>query len=644
MKHNYRLTNWKKQALAMACLLCLGGSATMAQTRIGVTGTQIFSSKVYDGNTNCGVYYVGQLSGISYLHNVVVTATAHYMDRHVGANKPVVVTYAINGNDADLYLAPANDTLTADITPRPLSITGTQVATKVFDGTTTGTIERFGTLHGVVPIDSGLVYPACLVSFQSPAAGMARPVDVTYSLISVPSILAGNYIAPTAETLTADITPLTIYASGVSIVSRKTYDGTTNCPVISNGTIEGVLGADSINFHAYANFNNPNVGIMKPVTVGYAVGGPNGGNYNIVDTNLHIAAIDPLGLTATLPTVQITKEYDSTDAAFVLVGAQPTNLIGSDHVNIITTARYDNPEPGTGKPINVSYALVGPQASNYAAPATYCISQDGAIILPTQVATIGANGEQLLATATGFCQGNDAGLRYRIQQGTPTQYRLVFGSNAAAQGFANVDWTARTADDTIILFNVPANCLEGDYSVYIQFRNDANKTTDFLPCTFHIDIPNSYLVQVFDDVVSIDNSGNLDGRVDRFTSFQWYHNGEEINDIKPYHQEIGGLTGEYSVRVNLNTIDEGYVCPKTFTPSSKISVVHVYPMPVVNSTNIKLQGFHDGEHLMQVYDNHGAVVFSTTFSGYEYKFDMTTMAPGSYIINIDGRTAKTIKL
>lgn len=643
MKHSLQISNWKKLAAVAVGFLCLGTTA-MAQTQIGVTGTQVFASKVYDGNTNCGVYLVGNITGVSYLHNVLVTATAQYMDRHVGDNKPVVVSYAISGADAALYLAPANDTLTASITPRSLSITGTQVAPKTYDKLTNASIFSFGTLHGVLSIDSGNIYPACLANFQNPNAGR-QPVDVTYSLVATGSSQAADYIAPLPETLMANILPRTAYTEDIAVAAEKVYDGFVACPVSNYGHLTGLLDDDTVHYSVTANFRSRHAGMLKAVDVNIFTSGPQAANYNVVDTFRHYSRILPLEIEWYRPTVQLAKEYDGTADAIVLVNGGADNILPIDTVVVETPAYYDSPEVGRNKVISCDYVLSGPQAANYACSyGSVIITNEGKIILPTRIATLGTEEEPFMVTATGFCQGTNAGVRYQIAAGEPTSYQVTFSGDAIAQGFANTGWMSRGEQDSVILFQVPATCQEGDYTCYLSFKNDAGVSTNPLPATFHVNIPNSYLVQVFDDVVSIDNSGKLDGRIDRFNSFQWYHNGEEINDTKPYHQEIGGLTGEYSVRVNMGLSDEGYVCPKAFTSSSKVSIVHVYPSPVVSNTNIKLQGFHDGEHLMQVFDNHGTVVFSTTFSGFEYKLDMSTLAPGSYLINVDGRTAKTIKM
>lgn len=642
MTHYLRLSHpTKRVALLLGMMVMLAGSAWAQATQIGVTGTQIYGTKVYDGTTHSGVYNVGTLSGVSYLHNVLVTADAHYLDRHVGTNKPVVITYSIEGPDAYLYLAPASDTLYADITPAHLNILGSIVANKVYDGTTSASMAQFGLLNGVAPVDSGLVFVTCLAQFLTPGAGLFRPVSVNYGIVCAGDAQATDYIAPASDTLTATISPLQAYVSGIEVASSKTYDGTRNCAVTSNGTVHGLIDGDTILYNVNARYRSRHASNLKAVDVTIETYGPMAANYTLADTNVHISRINPLSIVTFDPQVQLTKEYDGNDSAIVLVPGGATNIFPFDTVDVLSLARYDSPEVGHNKQITCSWNIYGPQSGNYTCgSATRIISNDGSIILPTEMASLTNTGELLVATAEGFCQGNNVGVRYRVAQGEPTAYNVVFSEEALANGFHNVNWTAREAQDSVIFFAVPTDCPEGDYTAYVTFRNDAHRTTIPIAITFHVNIPNSYLVQVFDDVVSLDNSDLrfIDG------NSQWYHNGEAVEGSKLYYQEVGGLTGEYSVRVNVGTATQGFVCPKTFSSAQKVSVIHVYPSPVVNRTNIKLQGFAEGEHQLQLFNSYGALVFSTQFSGVEYKLDLSAMPQGSYMINIDGRTAKTIKL
>ena len=162
----------------------------------------------------------------------------------------------------------------------------------------------------------------------------------------------------------------------------------------------------------------------------------------------------------------------------------------------------------------------------------------------------------------------------------------------------------------------------------------------------NVNMPNDYLVQTFDDVISIDNSGRLDGQPNRFNAYQWFHNGVPLPGAnKPYYQEIGGLTGEYSLLLNPNSEDEAMVCPKrdfVTMPASK--AVYLVPSPVVTTTTVKLQGFDNENHTLQVFNDRGVLLLSNSFLGRQHTLDLSALPHGTYLVTVDGISAKTLKL
>ena len=115
---------------------------------------------------------------------------------------------------------------------------------------------------------------------------------------------------------------------------------------------------------------------------------------------------------------------------------------------------------------------------------------------------------------------------------------------------------------------------------------------------------------------------------------------------KPYYQDPRGyLDGSYSLLVNKGTASEQFICPITFiNDSTTTKSIVTFPNPVVNTATVKLNGFGSEEHLLTVYNSYGAAVVRTTFNGQEYVIDMTNMPQRTYMINVDGFTAKTVKL
>ncbi len=646
---NYYLFNKSfsaKRALALVCLLCVVGVAAWAQpVRLYIdssAATQISSSKVYDGTTVATVTVVGTPMGIlNPSHQVALQATANYIDPNVGGIKMVEVSYTLIGSDSALYLPPFNDTLWAAITPKPLGISGTQIdSAKVYNHNTIANIQRVGTLTGVLTGDN--VFPSATARYADANVGYGKPVTVTYSLYGGNTMVYSNYIVPETVTLTADITPLEIDVPNITLEPSKIYDGTDNYPVADPGTLVGVYEGDTVTYTVTATTSSPNAGV-NPVTVAYRLSGPQGFNYVFPESSgsfYGFGTILQRQLGAQGAVVRTTKSYDGNTNAYVIYPAFPANYIDGETIIINTTASFDSPEIGIGKTITLHYDLVeNTYSPNYIVPEDQIYTTEGRIIAATVLdSAFGLNG--IVSAGNHFCQGDYVELVCHIAQGLPSNYTLVFSDNALAQGFEPVhDTIILSGDNSFIMgFNIPEGCAEGDYSVTISITNDANDeiVTSFV---FAVDMPNTYLVQVFNDVVSINNTS------ERFNTFQWYKDGNAIPGATlPYYQDPEGyLNGLYSVRVNAGTEDEHMVCPLEFfdTPAKSMKL---YPNPVVNAAQVKIVGSDRDTHVLTLYNSYGTPVLKTTFTGSEYHLDMNNLPQGIYMLSVDDMNTKTVKL
>ncbi len=640
-KYIFEGTLLRKRAMITLCLLGLATSAAWAQTNVlTVTGTQVPPTKVYDGTTSTTVT-VGTVSGVADGHIVFVYGNGQYLTKTAGTNKDVVVTYSIGGPDAAYYTAPANDTLTADITPKQLMISGTVVdSNKIYTRGNYLGIQLVGTLIGVV--DTDLVFPQATAHFLDVNVGMDKPVQVDYLLYGTN---ANNYLAPLPDTLTSTILPKPLDATGVVLELNKEYDGTTYCRVIDPGYVSGVIDNDTVMHALTANYVTPTPNIMAVISVNHVLTGPQSYNYVVVDTNLYVGSILKRHVTIEDYQIQAVKEYDGTDNAIVLSEGTLGNVLLNEEVTHTLTANYNDAELGHNKTITVHVTLDGADKANYSAPSDIVFTTEGKIIEPTELAVIGEDGEYVMpVNANGFCEGSKGAIRFHVQKGEPTMYRLLFNDEAQAAGFDNTGWIWLTSDT--VEFMIPTNCPEGNYAVSLVLMNEAMVQTNPYTTTFKMSMSNHYLVQVFDDVVSIDNSGRTDGIPNRFTAFQWYRDGNKLdNATKPYYQEKGGLNGSYSVYVTLNTEENAWVCPITLhsVPTST-KQVHVYPNPVMNNTTVRLEGFEDGEHVMTIHNSYGVELFRLTFNGIEKTLDMSNMPQGQYMISVDGVAAKAMKM
>jgi hypothetical protein len=111
------------------------------------------------------------------------------------------VTYTLNDPNYSL----AGETLLADITAKALAISGTTVASKAYDGTTTATVTP-GTLTGMVEGDASPLVTAT-ASFESASSGSGRSVSVTYTLSDPNYFLAGQTLEKAADITVAVTIP-----------------------------------------------------------------------------------------------------------------------------------------------------------------------------------------------------------------------------------------------------------------------------------------------------------------------------------------------------------------------------------------------------------------------------------------------------
>ena len=323
-------------------------------TPLAITGSITAANKIYDGTAAATILtrtLDGAISGddVSY-----VGGTATFADKNVGTSKNVTATgLSLAGDDAGNYMVDSTATTTADITARPLTISGTGV-NKTYDATTTATV--------ILSDDrvAGDVFTGSYTSasFADKNVGTGKNVSVTG--ISISGADAGNYTFNTTASATADITPrdLTVTAAA----DNKVYDATTTAVAhLSDDRISGDVLTVS---YTSASFSDKNVGTDKAVSVsGISISGTDAGNYNLLNTTASATA-DITQRNLTVAATGINKIYDSTTAATVNLS---DNKISSDDVtDAYTNAVFTDKNVGTGKTVNVSgISISGDDAGNY---------------------------------------------------------------------------------------------------------------------------------------------------------------------------------------------------------------------------------------------------------------------------------------
>ena len=267
---NYSLSDGSATADIDPVILTIAGSTASDKTYDATVATQVAP---------------GTLSGLINSETIIVTAAGQFSDADIGNNKSVSVSYSLadgnNGGLAANYTL-ADESLTADINKRAVTISGLKVNNKIYDGSNTANFEAFGTLNNIAGSD---VITLNTSSASGQFAGVnAGSHNVTLSAFALSGVKAANYEL-NLPTVSADITPKSLSISG-SEAANKDYDNSRQATVFA-GSLSGFIASETVLASASGLFENTLPGTGKKVTVSYVLAnGLNGGlasNYSLAN-------------------------------------------------------------------------------------------------------------------------------------------------------------------------------------------------------------------------------------------------------------------------------------------------------------------------------------------------------------------------
>ncbi len=278
------------------------------------------ADKVYDGSTHASVT-VQSVSGLVGSETLGITPSGRFADPHAGQDKPVQIELTLadgsNGGRAANYTLGSSPLVQADITRRPITLSGVTAADKVYDGTRTAAVGA-GSLVGLVPGESLTL--ATEAQFADKNVGAGKAVSGSFTIADGVGGRASDYEydGPNTFSGVASITPRPLAVSGATAAS-KVYDATT-AAVVGGWTLSGVLPGEQVAVAAGSGrFDNANVGAGKAVTAtATAIAGADAGNYLLGSPSfVTSASITPASLT-----------YNA-DAALRAVGGSLSGLTGT---------------------------------------------------------------------------------------------------------------------------------------------------------------------------------------------------------------------------------------------------------------------------------------------------------------------------
>ena len=318
-------------------------NAAITAKTLTITGMTA-SNKTYDGNNSVVTLNNGTIDGLVPGETLIFANQEGTFDNaNAGNNKLVTVTgtalYAGSLSTAGIasnYVLTQPTVANATIITKALTVNaGNEAFSKNYDGTDSVVITlNNSAIGGLVGLET-LTFSNSLAKFSTVNAGASKVVTITYASLTDAGIgsTAGsvsNYNLAQSTDVTANIieAPLTIIGM---TASDKTYNGDESVATLNNGTIEGLVGGETLTFaNQVGTFDNANAGNSKAVTVtGTSLVNGTGlaDNYILTQPTIANAAITKAALTIT-GMVANGKIYDGGVEASLTGGSIDTGIIG----------------------------------------------------------------------------------------------------------------------------------------------------------------------------------------------------------------------------------------------------------------------------------------------------------------------------
>ena len=356
--------------------------------------------------------------------------------------------------------------------------------------------------------------------------------------------------------------------------------------------------------------------------------------------------------------VHIAKFADGHTAAEVTNNGILNGIKLNDPIAHVTTASFSSADVAENLTITLFYELSGDAAlieNYYLTVPSEVYTEEGVIIEPfipnnedkpqDEEAEVK---EGIEIYAYGYCDGSNYSLNYHLISGIPDQYMIDFDDPR----FDDVDWTdlVTPGKNGTIDIEIPVDLPTGDYTMTVQFRDsrfDWLESRAF-DVTFHVNLPETYTMPLFGNVIALVDTCEC------FTDIQWYYRANSTDLWQPipgangyYYHVDGQLTGEYFVKAKKDGV-ETYTCPQTdmetlYEDNIQHVRVRAYPNPVIDKTNVTIEGSKDNYHTLRVVNLMGVEVFNTTFEGNQTTVEMGDYLQGNYMISVDGNAVKVIK-
>jgi len=203
---SYLAHNGKPVTAAAGSKTVNTGNLTVSQKTVTITGLSA-GGKVYDGTAAAVVSGIPAIDGNADGANLtIVSGTAAFADKNAGTGKSVAFTgWSLGGSAAGNYILSAPASVSANITAKPVTVTGA-AHTKAYDGSTAAAGVTLA-LSGILPADAGYVTPTFTAEYTSAAAGTQA---INVSSLALTGTESGNY------SIAASVDNLSVTGGGIT--------------------------------------------------------------------------------------------------------------------------------------------------------------------------------------------------------------------------------------------------------------------------------------------------------------------------------------------------------------------------------------------------------------------------------------------
>ncbi len=235
-----------------------------------------------------------------------------------------------------------------------------------------------------------------------------------------------------------------------------------------------------------------------------------------------------------------------------------------------------------------------------------------------------------------ICEGESGNLFIEIEplSGNPTKYKLLFDDKA----FVSVTEYTDIPADRIIPIKAVGTPQPRIYTASLQFlggTQSCESEAHRLEISISLD---GYLHQKWNDVIVVNNSGTLEGKPLTFVAYQWYRDGQKVENATLQHiYEPDGLSSVYYALLTAADGTRYRTCDfYTVKKEEKQNIgIKVYPVPVrPNEAFVVALDFAD-ELLtggtLEIRNAQGVKLFETASVANETTVNQT-LAQGFYLV------------